>query len=343
MVTSVDSDTAFRFPVLIGDIGGTNARFALISDAYAEPKIFPILKTAEFETIDQAIQQEVLDKTSVLPKSAMFAVAGPVDGDEIDLTNNHWVVRPHDLAEQFGLGDIVVLNDFAAQALAVVALDTADMLKVGGDEPLEKTSRVILGPGTGLGVAGLIFSLRRWVPLPGEGGHIDIGPRSDRDYEVFPHIEKIGGRVSAEQMLSGRGLLNIYKAICAADGVPAKLEKPSDVSKASIASSNPQAEEAVDLFLTVLGRVAGDLALVFMARGGVFLTGGVTQSLSEVLADSKFRAAFEDKAPHSELLASIPVYAMTDQLAPLAGLAAYARTPALFGDTTAISRWHFGD
>src|SRR5690606_9258843 len=145
-------------------------------------------------------------------------VAGPVKGDEIDLTNCDWVVRPKELMREIGLSQIVVLNDFEAQALAVVALGDDRMHKIGGRAPERDASRVVLGPGTGLGVAGLVHARHAWIPIPGEGGHVDIGPRTKRDFKIFAHLEKIGGRISAEQILCGRGLVNIYQAVARADG-----------------------------------------------------------------------------------------------------------------------------
>jgi glucokinase len=212
-------DDHFPFPILIGDIGGTNARFSLLVDANSEPRQLPIIQTAEFATIDQAIQQCVLDKTSVQPRSTILAVAGPVKGDEIPLTNCPWVVRPKDMLAHLGFEDVMVVNDFEAQALAVASLGDRHQVQIGGGEPLDGHSKVVLGPGTGLGVAGLVHALHAWIPVPGEGGHVDLGPRSERDLEIFPHIERIDGRVSAEQILCGRGLVNLYHAICAADGV----------------------------------------------------------------------------------------------------------------------------
>jgi len=341
MPVSQDEDTALRFPILIGDIGGTNARFAILVDSYAEPKEFPIVQTAAFATIDQAIQTAILDRTSVQPRSAVLAVAGPVDGDEIALTNCDWVVRPRVMFEQLGLSDIVVLNDFEAQALAVVALGAEHMEKIGPGEPEPLGSRVVLGPGTGLGVAGLIHACHRWIPVPGEGGHMDIGPRTARDREVFPHIEPIEGRISGEQILCGRGLVNTYRAVAKADGVTPRFTSPAEITGAALEKSDAVAQEALSMFVTCLGRTAGDLALVFMSRGGVYLTGGIAQKIVPALKNGTFRAAFEDKAPHRELLRSMPVYVITHPLAALAGLAAYARTPALFGVETAGRRWRY--
>jgi glucokinase len=339
MPAQTDDTTILRFPVLIGDIGGTNARFAILVDAYAEPKEFPIVQTANFETIDEAIQTAILDKTSVMPLSTVLAVAGPVDGDEIELTNCNWVVKPRQMFETLGLEEVVVLNDFEAQALAVVALGPEHLEKIGGGEPEPMAGRVVLGPGTGLGVAGLVHSRHTWIPVPGEGGHVDIGPRTERDFAVFPHIERIEGRVSAEQMLCGRGLVNLYRAVAAADGRPAHFTTPAEITSAALAQSDAMAQEALDIFVTCLGRLAGDLALVFMSRGGVFLTGGIAQKIIPALKNGLFREAFEDKAPHGELMQQMPVYVITHPLAALTGLAAYARTPALFGVETDGRRW----
>jgi len=159
---------------------------------------------ANFGTIDEAIQAAVLDHTSLHPNSAVLAVAGPVESDEIPLTNCPWVVKPRQMLANLGLSDIVVLNDFEAQALAVVALGEEHMEQIGGGAPEPNAGRVVLGPGTGLGVAGLVHALGRWIPIPGEGGHMDIGPRSPRDLEVFPHIEPIEGRRSPRRATGPR-------------------------------------------------------------------------------------------------------------------------------------------
>ncbi|MDX8441843.1 glucokinase [Mesorhizobium australafricanum] len=334
-----ENETALRFPILIGDIGGTNARFSIVLDANSEATEPQIVQTANFATIDEAIQAAVLDRSSIQPNSAVLAVAGPVDGDEIPLTNCPWVVKPKQMFRTLGLSEVVVLNDFEAQALAVVALGEEHMEKIGGSTPEANAGRVVLGPGTGLGVAGLIYALNRWIPVPGEGGHMDIGPRTSRDFEVFPHIDKLEGRISGEQILCGRGLVNVYRAVAKADARPAPFTTPAEVTAAALSKSDPVAEEALALFVTCLGRTAGDLALVFMSRGGVFLTGGIAQKIVPALKAGNFRAAFEDKAPHGALMREMPVYVITHPLAALLGLAAYARTPSLFGVQTAGRHW----
>jgi glucokinase len=313
-----------HFPVLIGDIGGTNARFALLVDANAEPKEFPGVRTSGFASLEEAIQAAVLDRTSLRPRSALLAIAAPVEGDEIALTNHGWTVRPRPMLAAFGLEEIVIVNDFEAQALGLRQ---------------EEAGCVVLGPGTGLGVAGLVHARGMWIPVPGEGGHVDIGPRSARDFAVFPHIETIGGRISGEQILCGRGLVNLYRAVAAADGAAPRLSDPADITAAAAAGDDAIALEALSIFVTCLGRLAGDLALVFMARGGVYLTGGIVQKIVPALQDGRFRAAFDDKAPHGALMREMPVHVVTHPLAALTGLAAYARTPARFGVELAGRRW----
>jgi glucokinase len=330
---------AFEFPILIGDIGGTNARFAVIEHAGAHPGEPRVVRTADFATIDDAIRATVIEGLSVQPRSAVIAVAGPVNGNEIPLTNCPWVVRPKAMAATVGLTDIVVLNDFEAQALAVVALGDHHVEKIGGGEALSHAGRVVLGPGTGLGVAGLIRSGGKWIPVPGEGGHMDIGPRTPRDYQIWPHIEPLEGRVSGEQILCGRGLVNTYRAVAITEGRSPVFTTPAEITKAALDKNDTVAEEALELFVTCLGRTAGDLALVFKAQGGVYLSGGIAQKIVPALKAGNFRAAFDDKAPHSEWMSEIPVYVITDPLGALAGLSAYARAPHTFGVETAGRRW----
>ncbi|EFM60996.1 glucokinase [Brucella sp. BO2] len=339
MQAIIDAEQSFKFPVLVCDIGGTNARFAILVDSNAEPKEFPVLQTADYATIDEAIQRAILDQTAIQPRSVILAVAGPVDGDEIDLTNCDWVVRPKKMIADLGFEDVTVLNDFEAQALAVVSLEGHHMEQIGGKPEEAVATRVVLGPGTGLGVAGLVRTRHAWVPVPGEGGHIDIGPRTERDYQIFPHIERIEGRVTGEQILSGRGLRNLYLGICAADKITPTLETPVDITSAGLDGSNPQAAETLDLFATYLGRLAGDLALIFMAHGGVYLSGGIPVRILSALKTGSFRAAFEDKAPHKAIMRDIPVRVITYQLAALTGLSAFARTPSRFEVSTEGRRW----
>lgn len=338
MAHPLDNDKP-AFPILIGDIGGTNARFWILTDATAEPQQFPNVRTADFASIDEAIKTQVLDKTSSQPHSAILAIAGPIQGDEIELTNCHWVVRPKQMISELGFRDVLVINDFEAQALAAASLSERDRLAIGPANTAPVASRVVLGPGTGLGVAGLLHARGMWFPIPGEGGHVDIGPRSARDYQVFPHIEQIEGRVAGEQILCGRGIVNLYRAICIADGVEPAFSDPADITAHGLADTNAQAAETLVLFVTYLGRYAGDLALIMMAKGGVYIAGGISQKILPAFQRPQFRAAFEDKAPHTAMMGQIPTFLVTHPQAALAGLAAFARAPQHFGLSMDGRRW----
>ncbi|MET0748534.1 MAG: glucokinase [Rhizobium sp.] len=333
------SDAPLPFPVLMGDIGGTNARFSVQADAHSAPTAFPSMHAADYATIDDAIRQGVLDKSAVKPRSAILAVAGPINGDEIPLTNSDWVVRPKTMISDLGMEDVLIINDFEAQALAISNMSDDGRELIGSARDGLIASRAVLGPGTGLGVAGLIHAQHTWIPAPGEGGHIDIGPRSQRDLQIWPHLVAIEGRISAEQIICGRGLQNIYQALCQVEGVEPTLKEPADITVAGLAGNDRLADETLTLFVTYLGRLAGDIALLFMARGGVYLSGGISQKIIPALKKPEFRAAFEDKAPHSAMMRSIPTYVVTHPLAALEGLSSYARAPQKFGLATEGRRW----
>ena len=318
-----------HFPVLIGDIGGTNARFQIIESADAAPIAFQPVRTADFETMEQAIQQSVLAQTQVGPRCALIAAAGPITDKGLDLTNCHWNIIPNQLLALASIDQLVLMNDFEAQALALPCLTTEDGASLGDGkaQPRNDYTKAVLGPGTGLGVGILVRAGGKWIPVPGEGGHVDLGPRNEREAQVWAHLEAIEGRISAEQAVCGDGLVNLYQACCKADGVEAGLATAADISVAAMDGSNTQAHEALSLFCTTLGRVAGDLALTSMARGGVYLGGGIAQKILPFLEKSAFRSNFEDKAPHSALMAKIATIVVTNELPALLGLAAFASNP----------------
>ncbi|MEX0344620.1 MAG: glucokinase [Rhizobiaceae bacterium] len=330
------------YPILIADIGGTNARFAILKDSMSDPAEFPTAGTAGFSSLEEAIQNVVLDKTSVHPRSAILAVAGPVSSDEIELTNHGWHFLAPDLLNRLRLEELVVINDFEAQALAVTALQPEDMEQIGGGDGENGAARAVLGPGTGLGVAGLVRVKGVWVPVAGEGGHVDIGPRTDREAAILAQLAPAGTRISAEEVLSGRGLANLYAAVAKADGALAARITPAEVSAGALSGSDSVAKEALSVFVTLLGRLAGDMALIFMASGGVFLTGGIAAKILPALRTGALREAFENKDPHSQFLAQIPIKVVTHPTAALVGLAAFAREPGNFGIQTGRRRWRAG-
>ncbi len=327
------------FPILIGDIGGTNARFAVIDHAEAPMHRLPNVHTADFATIDDAIDDAVIRKAGARPKSAVLALAGPIAGDRVPLTNCDWVVEPRKSIARFALTEVVLLNDFEAQSLALPDLTPADLDQIGGGMRTDEGARVVVGPGTGLGAGVLIHARSVWIPIPGEGGHIGLGPITPRDLEIWPHIERHGPRVTAETVLCGAGMVRLYRAIAAADGVPAPLATPADVTAAGLAGKDAQAKETIAIFAEHLGRVAGDLALVAMAYGGVYLAGGITARIASVLKSGTFRSAFLDKWPHERLMERMATAVVIKEDAALTGIAAFARRPPRFGVEVAGRRW----
>lgn len=317
-------------PFLVGDIGGTNARFSMISSDEDDEQIFPTDKVSDFENIDEAIEQRILPLAQKKPHTLILAVAAPVEEATIPLTNSHWFINAQSLIRRFGFENVLVINDFEAQAMATTALDEKYLRKIGDGGADNYGPRVVLGPGTGLGVAGLACANKRYMPVAGEGGHIDFAIRTERDMALFPHFLHNEGRVSAEEILSGRGLAGIYQAICVADGTKAEFDKADAITGAARHEDQPQAREAVDLFLTYLARIAGDFALIFKAHGGVYIGGGIIPKIMALIDEDSFRAQFENKAPHSKLLAAIPIYIMTHPRTALEGMTAFARNPEHF-------------
>jgi glucokinase len=325
-------------PALIGDIGGTNARFALVGETSSPIERFLNAKTADHATIDDAIAA-ALAGHELQPRSAVLALAGPITGDAVQLTNCDWVVEPRKTIARFGLSEMALLNDFEAQSLALAQLHRADFDPIGNGAATEHGARVVLGPGTGLGAGALIHARNMWIPVPGEGGHIDLGPVSDRDFAIWPQLERALGRMSAEALLSGAGMVRLYRGIAATDGRDAPLKTPAEVAGAGLAGDDPLAVETLELFATYLGRLAGDLAMIFMAYGGVYLAGGVAQKIAPGLKTGAFRQAFVDKAPHGELLQQMLTAIVTKEDAALAGITAFARAPHQFGINLEGRHW----
>ena len=322
---------ALPFPVLIGDIGGTNARFALIADRDAPAQIFEPVATADFPDIEAAIEASVLSRTSFRPRSAIIDIAGPIVGDTVDLTNAHWVIRPRETIRRTSVEEVILLNDFEALAMALTALRPADVARIGGGEDEFSGAKVVLGPGTGLGVGALVQANGRWIPIPGEGGHVALGPAEADEFSLWPNIAPEDGRISAETLLSGRGLVALYRAVAITDGYAATLTRPAEVTQAALANSDPAAFRAVSLFCRLLGRLAGDMALVFMARGGAYIGGGISPRILPFFMTGDFRRAFETKAPHEAVMAAIPSFVIVRENPALEGLAAFARQPQRFG------------
>ena len=329
---------AMPFPVLIGDIGGTNARFALVHEGRPEPQMLPAAATADFPDIEAAIEAS-LKAADVRPHSAAIDVAGPIVGEGVDLTNAHWFIRPAETIRRLGIEDVVLLNDFEALALALPALKPADLVTLGPPLPPAAGAKAVLGPGTGLGVGALLDAADMWVPVPGEGGHVSFGPAEADEFPIWANMEPEFGRISAEAILCGRGLVRLYRAIAVTAGATPTFAKPEEITEAAKSRDDSLARKTLSLWCRFLGRLAGDLALTFMARGGVYVGGGIPPRIVEFMQEGEFRRAFEAKAPHDDLMATIPTFLITRKNPALAGLAAFAQQPGRFGVNLSGRRW----
>ncbi len=330
--------TRFALPALLADIGGTNARFALAEDGADGFRDLGRTPTAAHPDPHAAVRDFALPRCPVRPRTAILAVAAPVTGDRIVFTNCPWVLEPRRLVAELGFETVVAVNDFEAQALALPGLGPADLVALDGGLARPDATRVVIGPGTGLGVAQLIASDGRWIPVPGEGGHASLAPDGAREEAIWHEIAKVEGRVCAEAVLSGPGLVRLHDALRAVDGLPARALDPAGVTAAAEAG-DAVAREAVAVFVAALGRFAGDVALIALARGGVYLAGGIPPRLVGPLAAGGFRAAFENKPPYRALMAEIATAVVIHPLPAFVGLAAWARHPDRFAVDVARRRW----
>jgi glucokinase len=304
---------------LIGDIGGTNARLAIaIGGKYQREETY---LTERYSGLDGAIEAFVQTLPDELkPQEAAVAIAGPIHGDEIRLTNSHWHFSRLGLARQFGFGRMIVVNDFTANALALPYLGPEDAKQVGGGGASDSAPIGILGPGTGLGVSGLIRGIDgQHAALTGEGGHVTMSAADPEDAAILAELAKRIDHVSAERLLSGEGLVNIYGALCALAGREPEKLAPADITDPE--SHDEMRAAAVDRFCAMLGTVAGNLALTLGAEGGVYIAGGIVPRLGERFTRSEFRRRFEAKGRMQPYLARIPTFVITHPKPAFVGLA----------------------
>jgi glucokinase len=308
-------------PRLIADIGATNARFALAgADGIERTRI---LACDDYASLSDAIAAYyALEHAPALPREAALAVASPVTGDEVTLTNHPWSFSVSALERQLGLDRLVVVNDFTANALAMPHLAPADRMPVGGGAPVAGTPVAVLGPGSGLGMSGLVPTASGFVPLPSEGGHSTMPPATARESQVLDRMRRRYDHVSAERVLSGPGLVNLYNILCEIEGKRAAPFTPAQIADRHIGETDPLAHAALEMFCAMLGTVAGNLALILGARGGVYVAGGIVPRLGPVFAESEFRARFEAKGRFQPYLAAIPTYVVIHPIPAFVGLAA---------------------
>ncbi|MCG5243010.1 glucokinase [Azospirillum doebereinerae] len=313
-------------PILVADIGATNARFGLIDGRVIRE--VRILRCAEYPSLESAASAYLaavgLAETGTpgRPRRGAFAVAGPVTGDHVAMTNLVWEFSTGRVRDALGLDGLAVINDFTAVALSVPRLDADDRRQVGEGAPRPGGVIAVLGPGSGLGMSGLIPGADgRWSALSGEGGHVTMAPISDRESAVLGQLRKRFQHVSAERVLSGPGLVNLFEALSILDGREPAALTPAQVTESAISAANPHCVEAAEMFCAMLGTVAGNLALTLGAHGGVYIAGGVVPKLGPLFTHSRFRKRFLEKGRMHDFLEPIPTYVVTHELPAFLGLA----------------------
>ncbi len=310
---------------LVGDIGGTNARLALVNLAdgtLSDPIVYSAVDNPSLEQVILRFKKECGQPFDV----GCIAIACPISGDHIKMTNNPWEFSIKEMKAHTGLRTLLVVNDFTAMSMAAAVLPPSKLIKVGGGERDLNGPAAIYGAGTGLGVGHLIRIGQKWYPLPGEGGHVDMAPANPEQDKILLALRKRYGHVSYERLLSGPGLVNICAAVAAEHGRDTLSFTPADVTRGAFAATpDPDCRKAVDIFCDIMGSFGGDLALGMATTGGVFIAGGVVIHFLDYFVKSPFRKSFEDKGRFVNMLKKIPVYVVTDPLAGLQGSAAVIR------------------
>jgi glucokinase len=308
--------------VLLGDIGATNARLALLTNGVLSPiKSFDVASFARFADAAAIFLKghcQQIENTK-----AILAVAGPIEGQRSTLTNCSWIIDARELYETFGLQARIV-NDFEAVALSLPSLALPDVLKIGGGESESGAPMAVLGPGTGLGVACLVPGPGKPVVIPSEGGHATLAGMCDREDEIIKQLRRQFEHVSAERLISGEGLQNIYQAIVALEGLALAPRSAADITKRALSGDCRVAHEALEKFCAFLGSFAGNVALTFGARGGAYIAGGISPRILDFIARSTFRNRFEAKGRFRSYLETIPSYVIVHPAAAFVGLKSVA-------------------
>jgi glucokinase len=299
-----------RKTLLIGDIGGTNARFALASGREPGFADEATLKCADFASADDAIRQYLHDAGAKSPDVICLAAAGPIVDQRVRFTNNPWQIGSQELAEHFSITKVRLLNDFEAIAYSIPFLGPGDCQPVGlpDPRPLDGEHYIvgILGPGTGLGAVGLRKYGDLLIPIAGEASHGGFAPESQVQIDMLLALRERYDRVSSERFVSGPGIENVYWALSRIHGEQRPPLKAADIFAKAKDGSDARAAEAVQMFFEILGQVAGDYALALGAKDGIFIAGGIVRRYPELLENSRFRSGFEAKGRHRSLMERIP-------------------------------------
>lgn len=313
---------------LVADIGGTNARFALASPASGELYALRTYSVSEYANFSEALEaylgEAAREGANGLPSAACLAVASPVDRPVIQFTNSPWFLDREALSRRLET-PVRLLNDFAAVGYGVIGLVEGDWFALGGGRPSDARPIGVLGAGTGLGVCAIVPVDGRYHVIETEGGHVDFAPVDAQEIAVLQLLTTRFGRVSAERLLSGAGIVNIYRALAELAGRPPAHDSAAAITDAALVGVESLAVRSLEMFCRVLGSTAGNLALTLGARGGIYIAGGIAPRFRDFLARSEFRARFEAKGRFSSYLRDIPVRLVTRDNVGLEGAAGFLR------------------
>jgi len=306
---------------LLADIGGTNARFAL-ETAPGRIEHSATLACADYLLLADAVRAYLATHPAIAVRHAVIAIANPVDGDVVAMTNHHWRFSIQATRIVLGLQTLLVVNDFAALAASLPTLADDELTAIGGGVAQPEATIGLLGAGTGLGVAGLIRCGGAWEVLPSEGGHVAFAPMDAREQAILAFCWQRYPHVSTERLVSGPGLVLIHEALAAQAGVPWVPFTSAQVVERALAGGDPLCRQTLDCFCAMLGTAAANLAVTLGARGGIYIGGGIVPRLGAWFADSPFRARFEHKGRFSAFTASVATRVITAPYPALAGAAA---------------------
>lgn len=304
---------------LVGDIGGSNARFALV-DAGLVPRAERSLPCADFPDVVAAARAYLAD-AGATPRRACLAVATPIIGDQVSFTNSPWQFSIESTRAALGLERLLLINDFTAQAWALPHLKASDLRKVGGGRQVPGAPLGVLGPGTGLGVSGLVPAGKSWAALQGEGGHASYSPANDYEASILRAVWRHHPHVSCERLVSGMGLPYLYQAMAALEGRLGEAPAAATITEAALAGTDTLCHSVLNTFCAMLGTVAGNLALTLGARGGIYIAGGIVPRLGDFFLRSPFRERFEAKGRYQAYLSEIPTYVIQSNSSGLLGAA----------------------
>ncbi|MGB5444036.1 MAG: glucokinase [Psychromonas sp.] len=309
---------------VVADVGGTNIRLAVCQLETGELSQLKEFSCAEFVTLEAALTHYFSTLQGEV-KHLCLGIACPVDNDHVVMTNLSWEFSKQALKDKLKLASLYVINDYTAISLAVPFLPEQEKIQIGGGQAQADGVTAVFGPGTGLGVSHIIKSAGKWISLDGEGGHASFTVNTREQAEILFLLQEKFGHVSAERILSGQGLVNVYQSLCTLSEQPAKLNQPKDISLAALDGSCAIARRSLQIFCQVMGGFAGNLALNLACSGGVYIAGGIVPRFVDFFQASEFRSCFEEKGRFKGYLSTIPTFLISNDNPGLLGASVYLR------------------